>query len=91
MLLTHSCTGALEMAVLLAEVEPGDEVIVPSFAFPSLTNAIALRGGVPVFVDIRADALNLDESLVEGAITTRTRALAPIHYAGVGCEMEGPL
>jgi dTDP-4-amino-4,6-dideoxygalactose transaminase len=87
-LLTHSCTGALEMAALLAEVEPGDEVIVPSFAFPSLTNAIALRGGVPVFVDIRADTLNLDERLVEGAITARTRVLAPIDYAGVGCEME---
>jgi dTDP-4-amino-4,6-dideoxygalactose transaminase len=87
-LLTHSCTGALEMAVLLAGIEPGDEVIVPSFAFPSLPNAIALRGGVPVFVDIRADTLNLDERLVEGAITERTRAIAPIDYAGVGCEME---
>jgi dTDP-4-amino-4,6-dideoxygalactose transaminase len=87
-LLTHSCTGALEMAVLLAGIEPGDEVIVPSFAFPSLPNAVALRGGVPVFVDIRADTLNLDERLVEGAITERTRALAPIDYAGVGCEIE---
>lgn len=87
-LLTHSCTGALEMAMLLADVEPGDEVIVPSFAFPSLPNAIALRGGVPVFVDIRADTLNLDERLVEDAITARTRVLAPIDYAGVGSEME---
>jgi len=87
-LLTHSCTGALEMAVLLADIEPGDEVILPSFAFPSLPNAVALRGGVPVFVDIRADTLNLDERLVEAAITERTRALAPIDYAGVGCEME---
>jgi dTDP-4-amino-4,6-dideoxygalactose transaminase len=87
-LLTHSCTGALEMAVLLADIEPGDEVILPSFAFPSLPNAVALRGGVPVFVDIRADTLNLDERLVEDAITERTRALAPIDYAGVGCELE---
>jgi dTDP-4-amino-4,6-dideoxygalactose transaminase len=87
-LLTHSCTGALEMAMLLADVVPGDEVIVPSFAFPSLPNAVALRGGVPVFVDIRADTLNLDERLVEDAITPRTRVLAPIDYAGVGCEME---
>ena len=87
-LLTHSCTGALEMATLLADIEPGDEVIVPSFAFPSLPNAVALRGGVPVFVDIRADTLNLDERLVEDAITARTRVLAPIDYAGVGCEME---
>jgi dTDP-4-amino-4,6-dideoxygalactose transaminase len=76
------------MAVMLAEIGPGDEVIVPSFAFPSLPNAIALRGGVPVFVDVRADTLNLDERLVEGAITTRTRGIAPIDYAGVGCEMQ---
>jgi dTDP-4-amino-4,6-dideoxygalactose transaminase len=87
-LLTHSCTGALEMAMLLAGIEPGDEVIVPSFAFPSLPNAVALRGGVPVFVDIRADTLNLDERLVEDAITTRTRVLSPIDYAGAGCEMD---
>lgn len=87
-LLTHSCTGALEMAMLLADIEPGDEVIVPSFAFPSLPNAVALRGGVPVFVDIRADTLNLDERLVGDAITTRTRVLAPIDYAGAGCEMD---
>jgi dTDP-4-amino-4,6-dideoxygalactose transaminase len=86
--LTHSCTGALEMAVLLADIADGDEVIMPSFAFPSLPNAVALRGGIPVFVDIRADTLNLDESLVEDAITDRTRALAPIDYAGVGCEVE---
>jgi dTDP-4-amino-4,6-dideoxygalactose transaminase len=87
-LLTHSCTGAIEMAVMLAGVGPGDEVILPSFAFPSLPNAVALRGGVPVFVDVRADTLNLDESLIEDAITDRTRALAPIDYAGVGCEMD---
>jgi dTDP-4-amino-4,6-dideoxygalactose transaminase len=89
-LLTHSCTGALEMAMMLAGIGPGDEVIMPSFAFPSLPNAVALRGGVPVFVDIRPDTLNLDERLVEEAITSRTRALAPIDYAGVGCEI-GPL
>jgi dTDP-4-amino-4,6-dideoxygalactose transaminase len=87
-LLTHSCSGALEMAMMLAGVGPGDEVIMPSFAFPSLPNAAALRGGVPVFVDIREDTLNLDERLVEEAITPRTRALAPIDYAGVGCEIE---
>ena len=86
-LLTHSCTGALEMAALLADVGPGDEVIVPSFAFPSLANAVALRGATPVFVDIRADTLNLDERLVEGAITPRSKAIAPIDYAGVGCEL----
>jgi dTDP-4-amino-4,6-dideoxygalactose transaminase len=87
-LLTHSCTGALEMAMLLADIGPGDEVIVPSFAFPSLPNAVALRGGVPIFVDIRTDTLNLDERLVEDAVTDRTRVLAPIDYAGVGCEMN---
>ena len=87
-LLTHSCSGALEMAMMLAGIGPGDEVIMPSFAFPSLPNAVALRGGVPVFVDIREDTLNLDERLVEEAITSRTRALAPIDYAGVGCEIE---
>jgi dTDP-4-amino-4,6-dideoxygalactose transaminase len=87
-LLTHSCTGALEMAMMLAEIGPGEEVVMPSFAFPSLPNAVALRGGVPVFVDIREDTLNLDERLVEEAITSRTRALAPVDYAGVGCEIE---
>jgi dTDP-4-amino-4,6-dideoxygalactose transaminase len=87
-LLTHSCTGALEMAALLTEIGPGDEVVVPSFAFPSLPNAVALRGAVPVFVDIRADTLNLDETLVESAITSRTRVIAPIDYAGVGCEID---
>jgi dTDP-4-amino-4,6-dideoxygalactose transaminase len=87
-LLTHSCTGALEMAVLLAGIGPGDEVIVPSFAFPSIATAVVLRGAVPVFVDIRADTLNLDEELVEDAISPKTRALAPIDYAGVGCEID---
>lgn len=87
-LLTHSCTGALEMATLLADIQPGDEVIVPSYTFVSTANAVVLRGGVPVFVDIRPDTLNLDETKVEAAITERTKAMIPVHYAGVGCEME---
>lgn len=87
-LLTHSCTAALEMAALLAEVGPGDEVIMPSFTFVSTANAFVLRGAVPVFVDIRPDTLNIDETLIEAAITERTRAIVPVHYAGVGCEMD---
>ena len=87
-LLTHSCTGALEMAVILAGIQPGDEVIMPSFTFVSTANAVVLRGGVPVFVDIRPDTLNLDETRIEAAITERTRAIMPVHYAGVGCEMD---
>jgi dTDP-4-amino-4,6-dideoxygalactose transaminase len=87
-LLTHSCTGALEMAVLLSGVGPGDEVIVPSFAFASIANAVALRGATPVFVDIRPDTLNLDERLVAEAVTPQTRAIATVHYAGVGCELD---
>lgn len=87
-LLTPSCTAALEMAVLLAEIEDGDEVIMPSFTFVSCANAVVLRGGVPVFVDVREDTLNLDERLLEEAITKRTRAIFPTHYAGVGCEMD---
>ena len=87
-LLTHSCTAALEMAAMLAEVGPGDEVIMPSFTFVSTANAFVLRGAVPVFVDVRADTMNLDESLVEAAITPRTRAIVPVHYAGVACEMD---
>jgi dTDP-4-amino-4,6-dideoxygalactose transaminase len=87
-LLTHSCTAALELAALLCEIQPGDEVIMPSFTFVSTANAFVLRGGVPVFVDIRADTLNIDESLIEAAITPRTRAIVPVHYAGVGCEMD---
>ncbi|MGB5950410.1 MAG: dTDP-4-amino-4,6-dideoxygalactose transaminase [Parvibaculum sp.] len=87
-LLTHSGTGALDMIGLLLEIEPGDEVIMPSYTFVSTANAIALRGGVPVFVDIRADTLNIDENLIEQAITPRTRAIMPVHYAGVGCEMD---
>jgi dTDP-4-amino-4,6-dideoxygalactose transaminase len=87
-LLTHSCTAALEMAALLLDIGEGDEVIMPSFTFVSTANAFVLRGGVPVFVDIRPDTLNLDESLIEAAITPRTRAIVPVHYAGVACEME---
>ena len=87
-LLTHSCTGALEMAALLAELKPGDEVIMPSFTFVSTANAFVLRGAIPVFVDIRPDTLNLDESKVEEAITPKTKALVAVHYAGVGCEMD---
>jgi len=87
-LLTHSCTAGLEMAALLAEVQAGDEVIMPSYTFVSTANAFVLRGAVPVFVDVRADTLNLDEKLIEGAITARTRAIVPVHYAGVACEMD---
>ena len=87
-LLTHSCTAALEMAALLLNIEPGDEVILPSYTFVSTANAFVLRGGVPVFVDIRPDTLNLNEQLIEEAITPRTRAIVPVHYAGVGCEMD---
>jgi dTDP-4-amino-4,6-dideoxygalactose transaminase len=87
-LLTHSCTAALEMAALLLDIQPGDEIIMPSYTFVSTANAFVLRGGVPVFVDIREDTLNLDERLVESAITRRTRAIVPVHYAGVSCEMD---
>jgi len=87
-LLTHSCTAALEMAAILCGLEPGDEVIMPSFTFVSTANAFVLRGAVPVFVDIRPDTLNLDEKLVAQAITPRTRAIVPVHYAGVACEMD---
>ncbi|OCB31945.1 dTDP-4-amino-4,6-dideoxygalactose transaminase [Mycobacterium malmoense] len=87
-LLTTSCTSALEMAALLCDLQPGDEVIVPSYAFVSTANAFVLRGGRPVFVDIRADTLNIDERLIEQAITPRTRAIVPIHYAGIACGMD---
>jgi len=87
-LLTHSCTAALEMAALLLDLKPGEEVIMPSFTFVSTANAFVLRGAVPVFVDIRADTLNIDENLIEAAITPRTRAICVVHYAGVGCEMN---
>ena len=87
-LLTHSCTAALEMAAILAELQPGDEVIMPSYTFVSTANAFVLRGVVPVFVDIRPDTLNLDEAKIEQAITDKTRAIVPVHYAGVACEMD---
>ncbi len=90
-LLTTSCTHALEMAALLLDIKPGDEVIVPSFTFVSTANAFVLRGAKPVFIDIRHDTLNMDESLVEKLITPRTKAIVPVHYAGVGCEMDAIL
>jgi len=89
--LTHSCTSALEMAAILADIKPGDEVIMPSYTFVSTANAFVLRGGVPVFVDIRPDTLNIDEKLIEKAITRKTKAIVPVHYAGVGCEMDAIL
>ena len=87
-LLTHSCTAALEMAAILCDIQPGDEFIVPSYTFVSTANAFVLRGGVPVFVDIRPDTMNIDESLIEQAVTPRTRVIVPVHYAGVGCDMD---
>jgi len=90
-LLTTSCTHALEMAALLLDIAPGDEVIVPSFTFVSTVNAFVLRGARPRFIDVRADTLNLDESRLESLIGPRTRAVVPVHYAGVGCEMDGIL
>jgi dTDP-4-amino-4,6-dideoxygalactose transaminase len=87
-LLTHSCTAALEMSAILADIQPGDEVIMPSYTFVSTANSFVLRGGVPVFVDIRPDTLNIDETKIEAAITPKTRAIVPVHYAGVGCEMD---
>ena len=87
-LLTHSCTAALEMSALLLDLQPGDEVIMPSYTFVSTANAFVLRGAVPVFVDIRGDTMNLDERLVEAAITPRTKAICVVHYAGVACAMD---
>lgn len=87
-LLTHSCTAALEMAAILADIQPGDEIIMTSYTFVSTANAFVLRGGVPIFVDIRPDTLNIDEKLIEVAITHRTKAIVLVHYAGVGCEMN---
>lgn len=87
-LLTHSCTAALEMSALLLDLKDGDEVIMPSYTFVSTANAFALRGAKPVFVDIRPDTLNIDEAKIEAAITPRTRAIVPVHYAGVSCEMD---
>jgi dTDP-4-amino-4,6-dideoxygalactose transaminase len=89
--LTHSCTAALEMAALLLDLGPGDEVVMPSFTFVSTANAVVLRGATPVFVDIRADTLNLDERLIEAALTPQTRAIFVVHYAGVACEMDAIL
>ena len=87
-LLTHSCTAALEISALLLEIKRGDEIIMPSYTFVSTANAFALRGGIPVFVDIRQDTLNIDENSIERAITDKTRAIVVVHYAGVACEMD---
>lgn len=87
-LLTHSCTAALEMAALLIDTQPGDEIIMPSYTFVSTANAFVLRGGIPVFVDICPDTQNIDVSKIEGAVTPMTKAIVPVHYAGVGCEMD---
>lgn len=87
-LLTTSCTHALELAVLLAGIGPGDEVIMPAYTFVSTADAFVLRGATPVFVDIRPDTMNIDEKKIEDAITERTKVIAPVHYAGVGCEMD---
>lgn len=87
-LLTTSCTQALEMAALLCDIKPGDEVILPSYTFVSTANAFVLRGGVPVFVDVRPDTMNIDENLIEAAITEKTKAICVVHYAGVACEMD---
>ena len=89
--LTTSCTHAIEMAALLLDIQSGDEVIVPSFTFVSTINAFVLRGARPVFVDLRPDTLNLDERQLERLITSRTKAVVPVHYAGVGCEMDSIL
>jgi len=87
-LLTNSCTAALEMSALLLDIEPGDEVIMPSYTFVSTANAFVLRGAKPIFVDIRHDTLNLDEALISQAITDKTKVIVPVHYAGVACEMD---
>ncbi|MBF0225756.1 MAG: dTDP-4-amino-4,6-dideoxygalactose transaminase [Desulfobacterales bacterium] len=86
--LTHSCTAALEMAAILSDIQSGDEIIMPSFTFVSTANAFVLRGGIPVFIDIRKDTLNIDESLIEEAITPKTKAIVPVHYAGISCDMD---
>lgn len=87
-LLTPSCTASLEMAALLLDIQPGDEVIMPSYTFVSTANAFVLRGAKIVFVDIRPDTMNIDETLIEAAVTDKTRAIVPVHYAGVACEMD---
>lgn len=86
--ITPSCTAASEMASIIIDIKPGDEVIMPSFTFTSTANAVAVYGGGPVFIDVRKDTLNIDENLIEQAITPKTKAIAPVHYAGVGCEMD---
>lgn len=90
-LLTHSCTAALEMAALLLNIQQGDEVIMPAYTFVSTANAFVLRGAVPVFIDIRPDTLNMDENQIIAAITPKTKAIVPVHYAGVACEMDAIL
>jgi dTDP-4-amino-4,6-dideoxygalactose transaminase len=90
-LLTHSCTAALEMAALLLDIAPGDEIIMPSHTFVSTANAFVLRGGIPVFVDVRPDTLNIDEALIAAAITPKTRAIVAVHYAGIACDMDAIL
>lgn len=87
-LLTTSCTHATELAALLCNIRPGDEVIMPAYTFVSTADAFVLRGAVPVFVDIRPDTMNIDETLIEDAITEKTKAIVPVHYAGVACEMD---
>lgn len=87
-LLTHSCTAALEIAALLLDIQPGDEIIMPSYTFVSTANAFVLRGAIPVFIDIKPDTLNIDEQKIEAAITKKTKAIVPVHYAGVACEMD---
>lgn len=86
--ITPSCTAASEMASIICNIEKGDEVIMPSFTFTSTANAVAVYGGVPVFIDVRKDTMNIDENLIEQAITPKTKAIAPVHYAGIGCEMD---
>ena len=87
-LLTTSCTHATEMAALLLDIQPGDEVIMPAYTFVSTADAFVLRGATPVFVDVRPDTMNMDEKLIEAAITEKTKAIVPVHYAGVSCEMD---
>ena len=87
-LLTTSCSHALDMSAILADIKPGDEVILPAYTFVSTADAFVMRGATPVFVDIRPDTMNIDEKLIEDAITDKTRAIAPVHYAGVACEMD---
>jgi dTDP-4-amino-4,6-dideoxygalactose transaminase len=90
-MLTTSCTHALDLSAMLADIKPGDEVICPSYTFVSSANCFVLRGGIPKFVEIREDTLNIDENHVEEAITDRTKAIMAVHYAGVGCEMDAEL